>query len=241
MKSGWKTTEFWQALIAQALALLTLLGVISAGESGALEEALSKCVVAVFALTANGLVVVHYIKSRLALKAMDMDAGGGDGNPDNDPKPTPIRSLKSKAGCIALALVLIGGTQAYAQSLLPWRSGVMQQLREHEQKLNQLHGPQQAPPATPIIVVPPLQTLPIQGQPQQAFPIQGSPKQDFPIPGTPKQDLPNEGQPQQQLPIPGQPQQQLPIQGPTPALPPAAGRQGPQTYSVQRALAQPIK
>ena len=32
MKPGWKTTEFWQSLIHQALVVLTLFGVLSQGD-----------------------------------------------------------------------------------------------------------------------------------------------------------------------------------------------------------------
>ena len=69
MKPGWKTTEFWTTSFAQILALLAFIGVLTPSESQTLGEALGKAVAAVFTLFVNGTVVIHYVQSRLALKA----------------------------------------------------------------------------------------------------------------------------------------------------------------------------
>ena len=71
MKTGWKTTEFWMALISQVIALLVLLGVIARGEASNLEAAVSNVMQATFALVANAIVVWQYIRSRTAIKQAD--------------------------------------------------------------------------------------------------------------------------------------------------------------------------
>ena len=48
MKPGYKTTEFWQALIAQGLSLLAMFGLVNAGDTQTLEDAIGKCITAVF-------------------------------------------------------------------------------------------------------------------------------------------------------------------------------------------------
>jgi hypothetical protein len=185
MRPGWKTTEFYQAAAAQALALLTLLGVVSSGDSQTLQDSLAKCVTAIFALAANGWIVVHYIKSRFALKtfATYRLAALSESKPE---QPVEPKSTKLPV-CVGLALcsLWLVGTPAQAQSIFPWRNGITQQLRQHDQQINQLLNQQKTAPApspspTPqplIIMQPPLQSMPIQGQPQQAFPIDGQPKQ----------------------------------------------------------------
>ena len=67
-KPGWKTSEFWTTLISQALALLTLTGLVTSRDADTLYGALSQCVAAVFLLLANGWVVVRYIQARVAVK-----------------------------------------------------------------------------------------------------------------------------------------------------------------------------
>src|ERR1700681_4454414 len=73
MKPGWKSSECWHTAIAQALALCTVFGLIGTNDSKSLEEAAVKCVTAVFALCANGYVVLHYIRGRFTLRKIDMD------------------------------------------------------------------------------------------------------------------------------------------------------------------------
>jgi hypothetical protein len=248
MKPGWKTSECWQAVLAQGLAFCTLLGIVNTTDAHSLEETIGKCITAIFALCANGYIVIHYISVRFHLK-MD-DSINKPPSSFNFPSP----GVKSILWIGLLGGLFFMGAEAQAQSIFPWRSGIQQQLKNHDNQINNLQNrPQQAPQqqAPQIIVIPPaqppLQTLPIQGQPQQSFPIQGQPRQDFPIQGQPRQDFPIQGQPQQQLPIQGQPQQSFPIQGPiqqklpiTP-MPPAISGGGPQSYSINRALAQPIE
>ncbi len=177
MKPGWQTTEFWSTTIAQVLALLVLLGILTPADGQTLDEALGKIAAAVFTLVANGLVVVHYLKGRLQLKMGDKS------------RPT--------TGVLPLVLlgVLIFGlfpvhTEAANQrtAWLPWRVRVEQQLKD-------LHN---RPPA-------PQQPLPIPGDPRQLLPVPGDPRQQLPLPGQPLQPLPIPGQPLQPLPIPGQP------------------------------------
>ncbi len=55
MRPGWKTTEFYQAAAAQALALLTLLGVVASGDSQTLQDSLAKCVTAILRLDGQRL------------------------------------------------------------------------------------------------------------------------------------------------------------------------------------------
>jgi len=250
MKPGWKTSECWHAIIAQGLAFLTLMGVVTNADCKTLEDSIGNCITAIFALVANGMIVSSYLKHRFVLKNNDM-----------------LKGVKEAVKCVligtaGLALWLIGDTsELHAQSVLPWRNGIQQQLKQHDAQINQMIGqqrnqPQQAPqiimmPA-PVPSNPPLQQFPIQGKPEQTFPIQGQPQQSFPIQGAPQQTFPIQGQPQQQLPIQGLPQQTFPIAPPgpvqpmpiapptpAPAMPPAVT--GPQTYSIHRALAQPIQ
>jgi hypothetical protein len=228
MKPGWKTTEFWQTVIAQVLGFLAFAGVIGTNDSKTMEEALGKSVAAVFTLIVNSLLVVNYIRTRFHLKVLNGD--------------TAKKLVILLVGSALFAMA----APAQAQ-MLPWRQGITQQLKQHEALINNLKtAPVPQSPAPQIIVMPPatppLQTFPIQGTPQQALPIQGQPQQSFPIQGQPQQNLPIPGTPQQALPIQGQPQQQFPIQGtpqPLPAMPPAGAQSGPQAYSRQFALHHP--
>lgn len=71
MKPGYKTTEFWIAIISQALTVLVLLGVVTIGDAATLSDALGKIVGAVFALIASAAVVIAYIRGRVELKSLD--------------------------------------------------------------------------------------------------------------------------------------------------------------------------
>jgi hypothetical protein len=193
MKPGWKTTEFWTTLIAQLLALLAFLGVLTPNDSQTLGEALTKSVAAVCTLLANGAVVIHYIKSRLTLKL--------------NGSSQPPRSAVLPLVLVALLLPQAALAETQATALLPWRAKIEQQLQELQRR--------QTPPA-PIIIQPP-QVLPIPGEPRQQLPVPGEPRQPLPIPGQPQQPLPIPGDPRQALPVPGAPQQPLPF------MPPATG------------------
>lgn len=68
MKSGFLTTEFWQTLAMQILALLVLAGVVSTSDSSTIAGALTNAITAVGVLIAAMKVVVAYINGRIALK-----------------------------------------------------------------------------------------------------------------------------------------------------------------------------
>ena len=233
MKPGWKTTEFWTTSFAQILALLAFVGVLTPSDSQTLGEALAKAVAAVFTLFVNGTVVIHYVQSRLALKASAGRAANGTASSG--------ATLPLWIAVVLVPLVFTssphaslracGVTTAVAPStqrtaLLPWRAKVEQQLLELQRR--------QAPPASPapIIIQPPLQQLPVPGEPRQQLPVPGEPRQQLPVPGDPRQPLPVPGQPLQPVPIYGNPLQPLPY------MPPADGN--PQSYTIHRALARPI-
>ena len=200
MKPGWKTTEFWQTIIAQVLGFLAFAGVISTNDSQTLEEALGKSVAAIFTLIVNGMVVVSYVRTRFHLKALIGET----------PRSLKVLVLLAGLGCCLI------GAPAQAQ-MLPWRQSITQQLKQHEALLNNLKN---APtPAPQIIVVAPAyppfpQSLPIRGATPAAIPrfrvsrSRASPSRDnrrqqsFPFQGQPKQELPIQGQPPQPLPDP---------------------------------------
>jgi hypothetical protein len=241
MRAGFKTSEFWQALAAQALALCALIGIVNSRDTELIQESVSKCITGVFALVANAFVVFTYIKTRFHLKVLATQD-------DEHDRAGALPRINVPLWLLACTGLLLWGSPAEAQSIFPWRNSVLQQMRDHDQKISQLLAQQNLPhlpaPAPQIIVVPappPLQALPIKSQPEQAYPIPGQPQQNFPIPGQPQQILPVPGQPQQ-MPIPGQPRQDLPIPGqpqPLPIMPPVTG-QRPQVYSIKRALHNPI-
>src|SRR5438552_2076485 len=74
MKPGWQSTEFWIALVGQALALLALTGTITIGDKDKLETALANAVTAVFTIISSAAVVVRYIRSRSELKSQALAA-----------------------------------------------------------------------------------------------------------------------------------------------------------------------
>jgi len=67
-RSGLRTTEFWITIVTQALALLTLLGVVASPDADTLRDALIKCVTSAGVFLANAWVVVRYIQSRTIIK-----------------------------------------------------------------------------------------------------------------------------------------------------------------------------
>lgn len=68
MKPGWQTSEFWIAVASQLFAILVFFGVVLVGDAVILQDAVTKIVIAVFTIVANGWVIVNYIKSRTTLK-----------------------------------------------------------------------------------------------------------------------------------------------------------------------------
>lgn len=67
-RPGYLTTEFWLALVAQALPLLVTTGVIAPGDVNTLEGALTRIINSAAALLAAAWVLVSYIKSRTEVK-----------------------------------------------------------------------------------------------------------------------------------------------------------------------------
>lgn len=65
---GWRTTEFWTALISQAVAVLVLIGVITGDDAQTLEAALVQIAIAALAIAGAAAVVWQYIKSRTEVK-----------------------------------------------------------------------------------------------------------------------------------------------------------------------------
>ena len=233
MKPGWKTTEFWTTMFAQALALLAFVGVLTPSERQTLGEALGKAVAAVFTLFVNGAVVIHYVQGRVTLKSPAARETG--------------TTLPLWIAVILLPLLLASSAHAspgacgveaaegvtQRTALLPWRARIEQQLQELQRRQAQPAPSAPAPSApAPIIVQPPLQQLPVPGDPRQMLPVPGDPRQQLPVPGEPRQPLPVPGAPLQPVPIFGNPLQPLPV------MPPAAS--SPQSYTIFRALSRPI-
>jgi hypothetical protein len=69
VKPGWKTTEFYQTLILQALAFATILGFLSPSESAGIGGNITTMIEHVVALLVAGGTVVSYIKNRTQAKA----------------------------------------------------------------------------------------------------------------------------------------------------------------------------
>src|SRR5262245_16709172 len=86
MKPGWQSSEFWIALVGQALALLALTGTIASGDKDKLETALANAVTAVFTILSSAAVVVRYIKSRSELKSQALAAS----EPQRSPPLLPL-------------------------------------------------------------------------------------------------------------------------------------------------------
>jgi len=68
MKPGYLTTEFWVTLVTQFVSVLTVLGVVTAQNAGQLTDSATGIVTATFTLLTNAAAVIHYIRSRTALK-----------------------------------------------------------------------------------------------------------------------------------------------------------------------------
>lgn len=101
-KPGYKTTEFWIAIVSQFLALLMIAGVISPTDKTTLEGSLSSTVTAVATIISSVWVVLRYIDCRWHLK-------------------TPL---------VLLALLFLPDF-ASAQAM-PWRRRVEDHMRQHQ-------------------------------------------------------------------------------------------------------------
>jgi hypothetical protein len=202
LKPGFKTTEFWLAMVGKVISGLALIGILNTSDAGMLSDALTKIIGAVAVVLLNAGVILAYLKGRLA--------------------------LKQKLPLILLALLLFGAGPARAQSILPWRNGIHQRLLALEQRQNQ-PAPAPVPTPQPIIIQPPAtppavgpQLIMVPQQPQQSMPPIAW--QQLPLaPQGPIQQLPLAPQgPIQSLPLaPQGPIQQLPLapQGPIQQLP----------------------
>lgn len=69
VKAGWKTSEFWIALISQTLTLLVLAGALTRGDEDLLADALGRMATAITALVSSSAIVWQYIRGRIALKS----------------------------------------------------------------------------------------------------------------------------------------------------------------------------
>lgn len=67
-KPGWKTTEFYVTLVAQALAIAVLLGYLRADHAADLNNALAQSIQAVAGLVASVLTAWKYVSSRTEVK-----------------------------------------------------------------------------------------------------------------------------------------------------------------------------
>lgn len=68
VKPGWQTTEFWQTLILQGLALATIMGFLSPADSAGIGNNITSMIEHVIALLVAGGTVVHYITGRNKIK-----------------------------------------------------------------------------------------------------------------------------------------------------------------------------
>lgn len=69
MKAGYKTTEFWLALGAQVIAVLVVLGFLSAGEATGANETWKQAIESGAALIGAALTAWKYIEARARVKA----------------------------------------------------------------------------------------------------------------------------------------------------------------------------
>jgi hypothetical protein len=229
IRPGWQSTEFWTTFTGQLLSFLTLVGIIHASDVATLQDALAKCVTAVFVLVVNAWVVVRYIRSRTELKQTAVRNG------------TLVVVLLALAGLCGAA----GPARAeWPRAAVCWRQAPRDD-GELKLLMQQMIGLQQQTLANQQIMLAllqqqrlaPRQELPEAGRPRQELPEQGRPRQDLPEQGTPRQELPGPGQPKQELPG-GRPKQDLSPMTPVPAVP--SGQPLPmQRYTVVHTLCPP--
>jgi hypothetical protein len=219
MKPGWQSSEFWIALVGQALAVLALTGAINVGDKDKIETALANAVTAVFTILSSTAVVVRYIKSRSELKSQALAAS----EPSRTPPLLPL---------IAAALLFWPASAQAAppsvptcfmcrQRTDPALVALLQQLAQNQQTIIALLQQRPSAPAPApqplIIMVPggPQQTIPLGAAPRQEIPLGGRPRQDIPLGGAPHQNIPLGTPPQQSIPLGPAPRQLIPL-GPTP-------------------------
>jgi hypothetical protein len=229
MKPGYKTTEFWIALVSQGLALLMIAGLITPADKTTLESALANAVTAVATIISSVWVVLRYIESRHALKA---DYQGATARPTT-PTALPFALLA------VLLIPAFASAQPPAHTTIGYWKGryderqqqrqqqpqqpqtdpallqTLNQLAQNQQQILALLAQRQAPQQPQIIILP-YQQIPLGGPPAQQIPLGGPPQQQIPLGGPPQQQIPIGGPPQQQIPIGQPPLQQIPLGGPAP-------------------------
>lgn len=122
MSPGYKTTEFWHALIAQVITLLTLTGVVSSSQGKTLEDAVTACVTAVIALLANGAIVYNYIANRHQLKvvhAVNNAANNADEPKEPAKAPNVLPLILAACGLAYLATPICAQSFYQAQQARP--------------------------------------------------------------------------------------------------------------------------
>jgi hypothetical protein len=68
MKPGWATTEFWGTIATCSVAMLLASGIIAPADRDAANATLTNAITAIGALVASAWTVIHYVRSRTALK-----------------------------------------------------------------------------------------------------------------------------------------------------------------------------
>jgi hypothetical protein len=236
MKPGWQSSEFWIALVGQALAVLALTGAINVGDKDKIETALANTVTAVFTILSSAAVVVRYINSRSELKSQALTAT----QPSRTPSLLPL--------IVAALLFWPAPTQATPPSVPtclmcrnrtdPALMALLQQLAQNQQTIIALLQQRMPPPNAAPAQPPPLIIM-VPGGPQQSIPLGPAPRQEIPLGGSPRQDIPLGAAPQQNIPLGAPPQQNIPL-GPSPRqtipLAPTPGEVKPVPSAMQRYL-----
>jgi hypothetical protein len=74
MKPGYKTSEFWIALVAQIIPFMILFGVVTADEAETVNESITQLIAAIFAAAASIAPIVAYIQGRAKVKANEPES-----------------------------------------------------------------------------------------------------------------------------------------------------------------------
>lgn len=232
MKPGWRTSEFWMALIGQALALLALTGVIPVGDQEQLETALANAVTAVFTILSSAAVVIRYIRSRTDLKSQALTA------PPQRPLVLPLVLVAGLLLATPLPAAPPAQPACFGQRQPrtdPALLALVKQLAENQQALLALLHQQRAPaPAQPLILLTP-PSIPLGGLPRQDIQLGQPPRQDIPLGGAPRQDIPLGQPPRQEVPLGPAPRQNIPL-GEVKPLVPTPGEAKPAPAALQKYL-----